>query len=277
MKKIIYILLFLPMLGKAQSKIGISNPSPSEKLHIDSGSVKIGKLVWSNIQNNWLKFGDGDFIQIGEQGDDSLYIKSKYIRMEHYSSSNLPTTILLKGNLILDNGTQASGRVLTSSGNNGASTWKSLPSSNSGFHCIGTGLNHLINNTTTPYLLPFSDELYDPGNHFDNSNNNYKYIAAEDGFYHFDVNISLSLPGNVPTYLLSSNLIKVDVLGNSFIVNTNQQNIPSTPIGGAYSMPMSISIYLNAGESVYTDINTTTVNSIFLNMSTSNFSGFRIY
>ena len=51
--------------AKAQN-VGINNTSPTEKLHIDSGNIKIGKLPWGSPANShFLKFGDANFVILG--------------------------------------------------------------------------------------------------------------------------------------------------------------------------------------------------------------------
>ena len=50
--------------------IGINFASPGERLHID-GNLKLGNSTWSTSANDrFLKIGDGNFVTIGETGQD---------------------------------------------------------------------------------------------------------------------------------------------------------------------------------------------------------------
>ncbi len=85
MRKLIstFTILFACIQLLAQN-VGISNPSPTEKLQVDSGSIKIGRTVWNaSTPPQFLKFGDFDYITMGEEeADDKLTIRAKelYIR-----------------------------------------------------------------------------------------------------------------------------------------------------------------------------------------------------
>jgi hypothetical protein len=49
--------------------IGLTGASVTEKLHVN-GNMKIGNAVWSAGNDRILKFGDGNFVTIGEAGQD---------------------------------------------------------------------------------------------------------------------------------------------------------------------------------------------------------------
>ena len=59
-------------------KVGIGISSPSERLHIDNGALKIGNGISpADRSKNLLKFGDGSYVQIGEwEADDMLSFKA---------------------------------------------------------------------------------------------------------------------------------------------------------------------------------------------------------
>lgn len=59
-------------------KVGIGTSSPSERLHIDNGALKIGNGISpADRSKNLLKFGDGSYVQIGEwEADDMLSFKA---------------------------------------------------------------------------------------------------------------------------------------------------------------------------------------------------------
>jgi Chaperone of endosialidase len=97
MKKI-FLLIAIILIANivVAQNVGISNPTPTEKLHVDSGSIKIGKLVW-NASNplQFLKFGDGDYITLGEEeADDKLTIRAKELFIRPSGSyTSVPVSI----------------------------------------------------------------------------------------------------------------------------------------------------------------------------------------
>jgi hypothetical protein len=91
MKKIFIFFVFLIIVKNITAQnVGISNPSPTEKLHVDSGNIKIGNAVWETPTNTkLLKFGDGNFVTIGEdEGDDRLVVKARNIILKPSSTYN---------------------------------------------------------------------------------------------------------------------------------------------------------------------------------------------
>ncbi len=77
--------------------VGISNPTPTEKLHVDSGNIKIGKAVWNGTNIPFLKFGDADYITIGEEeADDKLTIRAREIFIRP-SSTYTAVPLSIKG------------------------------------------------------------------------------------------------------------------------------------------------------------------------------------
>ena len=59
--------------------VGIGKLSPTEKLQVDSGNIKIGSIPWSGPGlDRFLKFGDADYVRIGETGtDDYMYMYAR--------------------------------------------------------------------------------------------------------------------------------------------------------------------------------------------------------
>ncbi len=125
-------------LTNTGSRVGIGIASPTEGLHIDS-SVKIGNTVWSSSANSrFLKFGDVNFITIGEDSsDDRLYLRAKdYVfgKSSPGYSGNVGIGVIgtpnakldVNGSFKLTNGTQAAGKVLTSDAVGNAS-WQDAP------------------------------------------------------------------------------------------------------------------------------------------------------
>jgi hypothetical protein len=116
------------------SRVGIGVAVPAEGLHVDS-SMKIGNAVWSSIAANsrFLKFGDGNFITIGEDSsDDRLYLRAKeyvfgksapgYTGNVGIGVTGSPSAKLhVNGTVRITDGNQAAGKVLTSDINGNAS------------------------------------------------------------------------------------------------------------------------------------------------------------
>jgi hypothetical protein len=81
-----YFLLF--NFSSAQN-VGIGTNLPQEKLQVDSGSIKIGNTVWSALNTWFLKFGDGNYVTIGEdEADDRLLIRAKNLIIKPSSNYN---------------------------------------------------------------------------------------------------------------------------------------------------------------------------------------------
>jgi hypothetical protein len=61
--------------------VGIGTTSPTEKLNVDSGNIRIGGVntTWQNASTSrFLKFGDNNYITLGEEeGDDKLTIRAR--------------------------------------------------------------------------------------------------------------------------------------------------------------------------------------------------------
>ncbi len=120
------------------NSVGIGISAPSEGLHIDS-SVKIGNFVWSSpASSRFLKFGDGNFVTMGEDSsDDRLYLRAKDYVFGKSSSGytgnvgigviGSPSAKLhVNGTVRITEGNQALGKVLTSDAN-GNATWQEAP------------------------------------------------------------------------------------------------------------------------------------------------------
>ena len=90
--------------------IGLTGTSVTEKLHLDA-NMKLGNAVWSTAGNDRLiKFGDGNFVSIGEAGqDDRMTLTAKNFIFSAATSpgyiginTTTPTSPLSFGNIIGD-------------------------------------------------------------------------------------------------------------------------------------------------------------------------------
>lgn len=75
MRTIFFLLILFYAYNGMTQNVGISNPNPTERLHIDSGSVKVGNNLWvATAPKTLMKFGDGDFVTVGEDEADDLMV-----------------------------------------------------------------------------------------------------------------------------------------------------------------------------------------------------------
>lgn len=75
-------------INPSTTNVGIGTSQPIELLHVNNGALKIGQSVSASARStNILKFGDGDYVTIGEfEADDELSFKaSKY----NFTNGNL--------------------------------------------------------------------------------------------------------------------------------------------------------------------------------------------
>jgi N-acetylneuraminic acid mutarotase len=65
--------------NNAISKVGIGFADPTEKLSID-GNIRLGNPTWASVANDkTIKFGDGDYVTIGERFvDDQMHLTARY-------------------------------------------------------------------------------------------------------------------------------------------------------------------------------------------------------
>jgi hypothetical protein len=69
--------------------VGIGDPTPTEKLHV-FGNAKIGDDVWTIGNDRELKFGDGEFVSVGEVGaDDMMQLKGSNITLKTLNTGNV--------------------------------------------------------------------------------------------------------------------------------------------------------------------------------------------
>ncbi len=74
--------------------VGIGESNPAEKLQVNNGNAKIGGTVWNSAADDRiLKFGDVNYVTIGEVGgDDKMEIKANDITLKAVSGNVLIPT-----------------------------------------------------------------------------------------------------------------------------------------------------------------------------------------
>lgn len=235
--------------------MGVGTNNPVEKLHVDSGQVKIGRNVLGPGQWNVLKFGDGDFVHIGEtNADDEMNLVASYFIFTSIGGFggrvgiNTPggtvpgAQLEVNGSVKITNGTQGNGKVLTSDGA-GLSSWQNPVSGSGAFKALVTTTQNFPSASVTNII--FTSEDYDDASSFFST----QYIAPATGLYHFDVMVSWNITavGFISTYLMDLTVDGSDV----------HEQVLKVPAGSSGSYPQSIScdIKLNAGQAVSVTLN----------------------
>ena len=165
MKKFLFLIItiFTICLQLSAQNVGINVPAPVESLQVDS-TIKVGKsqAIGPATPNrkNRVKFGDGEYVTIGEEiNDDKLYLRFGDLILKQSSGSlgsgfvgigidSATAGLDVEGSLRFRTGA-AAGRVLTSDAN-GNATWQtnaaglSLPYSGSS---AAAGTSFIVANT----------------------------------------------------------------------------------------------------------------------------------
>lgn len=103
MKRLYLLFTFTPCIYHSllSQNVGIGTAAPTDKLHVDSGHIRLGMGAWINSSNSrFLKIGDGNYITIGEEeADDKLTIRAKELLLRPSASNpGIPVTIQGSGN-----------------------------------------------------------------------------------------------------------------------------------------------------------------------------------
>ena len=195
MKKVIFIQLFIVLcvmgmsaqtwtsgsglvyLNPITTKVGIGIATPSERVHINGGALKIGNSSSAADRTiNLLKFGDGNYVQIGEwEADDVLSFKANQYR---FTNGNVGIGITPSSYKLDVNGVTRSDQLLINKPNivtNWNNLWQSgfydscdaanAPESSGWFWGINMG--HRSNSNTYKFggqiaikNLPSNSEMY---------------------------------------------------------------------------------------------------------------------
>jgi hypothetical protein len=155
MKKALIIASLIINQNLFAQNVGIGTTLPQEKLHIDSGALKIGRTTWNQAVNHMLKFGDGSYVTIAENGaDDRMELAANEFVFRNINGTGnvgigtitAPTSKLeVNGQIKITGGLPGLNKVLTSDAN-GLASWQ-LPV-NSGVNVWTTNGVNIYNNNT---------------------------------------------------------------------------------------------------------------------------------
>jgi hypothetical protein len=175
--------------------VGIGTTIPQEKLQVENGQIKIGRNVLGSGQLNLLKFGDGDFVTIGEtEADDQMSLYASYFlfrsnggfggRVGINVPSGVPTAQLeVNGTVKITDGLEGTGKVLTSDAS-GLASWLPPASGSGAFKALVTSTQNITSGGNTSIIYTTKD--YDDATAFFST----QYIAPSNGLYHFDVAVN---------------------------------------------------------------------------------------
>lgn len=252
-KPLLAALLLLATTTMQAQNVGIANNNPLERLHIDSGHIKIGNGVLTPAQTNLLKFGDGIFCTIGEMdADDQLTLTGSYFLFKTnggfggrvgINTTGVPGAQLeVNGTVKITDGLQGGGKVLTSD-NNGLASWLPPASGSGAFKALVTATQNFPSAAITNIIFTTKD--YDDATAFFST----QYIVPSTGLYHFDVMVSWNITavGFISTYLMDLTVDGADM----------HEHVLKVPAGSSGSYPQSIScdLKLTAGQAVSVTLN----------------------
>ncbi len=106
-------LIILPTAASAYVGIAAALGQVTERLHVDTGNIKIGRVAWaSSVNDRFLKFGDGDYVSVGEtSGDDRMMLTGKQFAFRAGPTS-APRARLLNSELRLYESTGADSTII---------------------------------------------------------------------------------------------------------------------------------------------------------------------
>jgi hypothetical protein len=184
------IALLFGTLANAQN-VGIGTSTPDEKLQVDS-TIRVGKneiILQGSTRKNLIKFGDGNFTTIGEQGkDDRLVLNASSFSFTNgkvgIGVDSARESLDVVGTIRISDGTQGLGKVLTSDAN-GKASWQSSYSGNTdrfSFFAsnanqpVGQNITYYNTSTITPTIFSSSASLQ------------LRLTFNKAGLYHFSAN-----------------------------------------------------------------------------------------
>lgn len=271
MNKIVHLLFLMILFANLISaqNVGIGTKLPDEKLHVDSGNIKIGKVIWGSATNNsFLKFGDGEFVGIGETTtDDWMELHARKFNFVR-SAGTVSPFVEINGNIKIIDGSQGTGKILTSDAT-GTASWQPVlsPAASAAFKARKSF--DQLTYSGGSYSMNFGTVDYNDGGNYSSD----AFITPTTGVYHFDIKLLWALTAvgsryNV-TVTLNSGTFANELSRSQYFIE------PST--SGNFSSDLSVDIKLTGGQQVYVMAfqSSGTTQSVLSNYST--FNGHRLY
>jgi len=274
----LFTLLLLSLIAQSQN-VGVGTVAPDERLHVDSGHIKLGRFTWSTTANDrFIKIGDGSFVTIGEVGlDDRLQFSAReflFVNSNGYGTGNgkvginiagSPSAYLeVNGNVKITDGTQAAGKVLTSDAAGNAS-WQQSPATNSAFRVLKSS-NQSVGSSGLQ-LVDFPTTNFDDAGAFGGTS----FVAPSAGVYHFDIKLGWSLAGGASRYTIATSLL------TGFFELSRTQNFVEAGTSGLVVQQLSVDLKLSAGQSVAVYASHSASVNQNLQASFCSFNGHRLY
>lgn len=242
----LFSLCLLAFCGSISAQnVGIGTTSPVENLHVDS-TIKVGKnqaFASGSPRKNLIKFGDGNYVTIGEeQNDDRMYLRYGDLILQKSSASlgsgyigvntDAPNATLdINGSFRLRGNGAAAGKVLVSDAN-GVATWQTTD--------LTLPYLGVTSNTTGDKFAVFNQSGTNSAGYFENTNAG-SYSPALEGKYAKGVGIGVR--GEAQSSNSASPMAIQGFLGgngtNGYAVYGTANN--ATAIAGATSAGIGVS------------------------------------
>ena len=183
----------------------------------------------------------------------------------------------VNGQVKIDGGAPAAGKVLTSTNGTGISTWENLPSYNTAFKVYSSGGVSIASYFFGTVLFNNSvsaSGIFDDGNNFNNST--HAYVAPATGVYQFNISVSISSPTNLA---LQTGEISLEPIGSSSVTSNLSQNNIFVVAGAPLPDVINYSFItrMAAGDNIFIRVYHSTGGNITVGANANVFSGVRLY
>jgi hypothetical protein len=247
-----FISLFIFCNVLQAQNVGINVPAPLESLHVDS-TIKVGKnqTLGNQGRKNLIKFGDDNFVTLGEESqDDKLYIRYGDLVFNKSSNSigngyigiqtDTPTAHLdVNGSFRLRGNGAAAGKTLMSDAS-GNATWQT-PAVIAFQARLAD--DAVITGGATVDLTGFA-EKFDDGNGFDPATG--KYTVPVAGVYQFTFQIRINETGTNEKKLV------IGIEQNNVSFDNFTYNVPGVASPYTHSYTGTVLMKLSAGRKSFT-------------------------